>query len=573
MMPTLKSILATALSYSLFTASSVSALQLQQTRLQLQTQTARDRNHISFGAALQQRHGRISYCGRNNGVISQHGISLLSHRQDRQEDDPSESNEKNINKSDDDDEQEDDESEEESVNMNDWVDFESMGKVFDDLPVYGSIRSLESPYENYNPIEPVSVEEMESWMEKNNLQEKEQQKKRLWRKLFPWVSPLTSLLLPKKHSPSSEKPSQSRIKISKRLHSNFNNGLSSSSPRYLRSFISTPNAARNLIAGINIVAFIYQIITAVWYLPGFNRILAASVAGDASSAAALTGGLSNIPQWTPMEVVMRALGLGGSSVVIASGSRMRGAMPIAAHSLGPLFIDFAHQPYPLSHFQKHRYVSSGFLHGSLLHLGMNLRALLSLPSWLENGIGKGVYLSAYLGAIVTGNIAHTMSSVGGRGAASLCVGASGGICGLYGLMLSSLLKMGNADTAYFVMKQMVWLAAFGFLVPNVSNAAHVGGFVGGFLVGYLFGPGYERSYTLSRGSDGTSRDSADWEFRQMLGHGIYPSEEKAFFPLKYLWMGIGATVLARQDLRQIPLALLKGALYPGALSGTRALLR
>jgi hypothetical protein len=134
------------------------------------------------------------------------------------------------------------------------------------------------------------------------------------------------------------------------------------------------------------------------------------------------------------------------------------------------------------------------------------------------------------------------------------------------------MKMGNADSAYYVMKQMVWLVLYGFLVPNVSNAGHVGGFIGGWLVGYLFGPGYERSYSLNR-ADGSARDSADWEFRQMMGPGIYPQQDRALFPLKYLWMGIGAAILARPDLRMIPVALLRGILEPGALSGARALLR
>ena len=62
----------------------------------------------------------------------------------------------------------------------DFIDFDEMDKkIFDDLPEYGTIRSLESPYENYSPIDPLSVDDIESWMEKNNLRNKKQQKKRL----------------------------------------------------------------------------------------------------------------------------------------------------------------------------------------------------------------------------------------------------------------------------------------------------------------------------------------------------------------------------------------------------------
>ena len=453
------------------------------------------------------------------------------------------------------------------INASDQIDFDEINKLFDDVPNYGSIRSLESPYENYNPIDPLSVDEIELWIARNNLQQQKKEKSRIKKLLFPWLDPITSLLLPKKYSPKvvgAEKNNNAR-----------NTKRRTSSSLSFQHFWTRPNTVRNMLVTINILAFVYQIATAVQYLPGFNRVLAMSVAGDAYSAAAASA-VSNIPQWTVSEVVLRALGFvgGGAGIVISSGSSaMRGGRgPIAAHSMGPFFLDYAHQSYPLSHFQKHRYLSSGFLHGSFLHLFMNLRAMLSLPSWLEDGIGKGLYLTAYLTAIVTGNIAHTLSTIGdlsGRAASSLCIGASGGITGLYGLMLASLMKMGNDSAVNIVLRQMMWLLAFGFLVPNVSNAGHVGGFLGGWLIGYLFGPGYERSYTLNR--IGGGRDHADWEFRQMMGPGVYPSFDKAIFPLKYLWYSIGLAVLAKPQFRAIPFALVKGVLEPGSLSGIRSL--
>lgn len=449
------------------------------------------------------------------------------------------------------------------INASENIDFDEVDKLFDDVPDYGVIRSLESPYENYNPIDPLSVEEIELWLQKNNLQRRQMEEGRMRRLLFPWLAPLTSFLVPKKYSPS-----RNNDRLFKRRMP---------SPISFQHFWARQNSARTLLVSLNILAFVYQIVTAVYYLPGFNRVLAMSVAGDAYSATTAAA-VSNIPKWTTTEVVLRALGFvgGGAGIVISSGSSgMRGGRgPIAAHSMGPFFLDYAHQPYPLSHFQRHRYLSSGFLHGSFLHLFMNLRAILSLPSWLENGLGKGVYLTAYLTAIVTGNIAHTLSTIGdlsGRAASSICVGASGGICGLYGLMLASLMKMGNDSAISVVLRQMLWLLAFGYLVPNVSNAGHVGGFIGGWLIGYLFGPGYERSYTLNRVGGG--RDHADWEFRQMMGTGVYPSVEKAAFPLTYLWYSLGLVICVKPQLRAIPVALVKGIIEPGTLSGVRALLR
>jgi membrane associated rhomboid family serine protease len=466
----------------------------------------------------------------------------------------------------------DDDDDDGFINASDNVNFEEIDKLFDDVPNYGVIRSLESPYENYNPVDPLSVDEIELWMQKNQLYQQKQEKNSRRKLLFPWLGPITRLFLPRKYTPSTR-----NVVGNKEKRGNNDRYIKRKSlpPISFQHFWTRPNSARNILVALNILAYVYQIATAVRFLPGFNRVLAMSVAGDACAAVAA---VNNIPQWTTTEVVLRALGFigGGAGIVISSGSNgMRGGRgPIAAHSMGPFFLDNAHQPFPLSHFQKHRYLSSGFLHGSFLHLFMNLRAMLSLPSWLENGIGKGVYLTAYLTAIVTGNIAHTMSTIGdlsGRAASQICIGASGGICGLYGLMLASLMKMGNDSAVSVVLRQMLWLLAFGFLVPNVSNAGHVGGFLGGWLIGYLFGPGYERSYTLNR--IGGGRDHADFEFRQMMGPGVYPSVDKAIFPLQYLWYSLGLILLAKPEYRAIPLSLMKGIIEPGMISGVRTLLR
>lgn len=566
-MPTFRHRFSSALIYSVLAYSSVAA------SLQLRTQRIQCRNPIATTTYTSPRHQRVAYYhdARRNYeasiVVSGKRLSAHRHRHN---------NANNDGDGDDDDKIDDDE----FINASDFIDFdESESKIFDDVPEYGVIRTLES-YSDFEPVDPLSVDDIEFWMQKNSLRNKKQQKERMWRTLFPWLSPFVSLILPRRHLPSSlsSDGSSSRNKIAIRQHTRNYNDIFRS-PKLLRGFMSTPNSARNLIFTLNVLAFQYQIITAVIYLPGFNRMLAGSVAGNMFSASALDSN-NIVPQWTPLEVVLRALGLvgGGAGLVIASGSRMRGAMgrvigrgPIAAHSMGPFFLDYAHQPYPLSSLQKHRYFSSGFIHGSLLHLGMNMRALISLPSWLENGIGKGVYLSAYFIGIVSGNIAQTLSTIGSRAASSLCIGASGGICGLYGLMLASLMKMGNADAVYYVVRHMMWLLLFGFLVPNVSNAGHLGGLAGGWLIGYLFGPGYERSYSLTR-ADGFSRDTADSEFRQMMGPGVYPNAARAIFPIRYLWMVIGVALLVKPELRLIPLALLQGIIQPGSLSGVRRLL-
>ena len=376
------------------------------------------------------------------------------------------------------------------LDLNAPIDFSDLeNKTLDrDAINMGWIRAREPPQRKQR-VDPLTDRELERYKKRSRRLQVKESKERFVGKWFQWISPLITFFIPRKFSSAYY-------------------GRISSKNYFSTNILSGADSGRNLLIMLNIVAFIYQIVTAVQYLPGFNRILASSIAGDAISAASIG---NQIPQWTRTEVVLRGLGvIGAGSGVTISSSR-----GIAAHSLGPFFLDFAHQPYPLSYYQKHRYLTSGFLHGSLVHLGMNLKALLSLPNWLENGIGKGLYVSAFLVAVVSGNLAHTfstLSEVPGKASSTLTIGASGGICGLYGLLFSSLLRMSNSKAATYVAKQMLWLIAFGYLVPNVSNAAHIGGFVGGVAVGHLFGP----SYFMSRGR---GSDNMDPEFRSVAGPG------------------------------------------------------
>jgi membrane associated rhomboid family serine protease len=347
------------------------------------------------------------------------------------------------------------EREEEWLNLSDPIDFTDLEeKILDrDSINMGWIRAREPPQPKRR-LDPLTDNELELIRRRKARLRQEEAKQRFADKWISFLSPLLTFIIPQKMTSSYGQVRKSRY-VSTNLFTGRDSG-------------------RNLLVLMNIMAFAYQLATAVYYLPGFNRVLASSVAGDAISTS-----ISNTLKWTRSDVIFRALASAGVAIYSVRG--------IAAHSLGPFFIDFAHQPYPLSHFQRHRYITSGFLHGSLVHLGMNLRALFSLPRWLENGIGRGVYLSSYLVAIVTGNIAHTFSTLGelpGRRSSSLAIGASGGICGLYGLMFVSLCKMNNSSAAQYVFKQMLWLVAFGYLVPNISNAAHaahIGGFLGGAL--------------------------------------------------------------------------------------------
>jgi len=233
--------------------------------------------------------------------------------------------------------------------------------------------------------------------------------------------------------------------------------------------------------------------------------------------------------------------------------------------LGPVTLDFAHS-IALSRTQPHRYVTSGFLHGGILHLLLNMDALRRLPSWLETGLGKPLYLTTYLLSVVGGNLGHTI----GAGSSSLrdakqsmCVGASGGICGLYGLLYVSLLRMGNAGAASRVMKGMSILFLYGVVNADVSNAAHIGGFVSGLVLGVLCGPSYQKSYALRR-KWSLEVDASPKDYRLAMGFGTKPTSS-GLVPLFVVWM-LGLLFAAFQPkFRAIPRLVWQGLIRPGSV--------
>ena len=69
---------------------------------------------------------------------------------------------------------------------------------------------------------------------------------------------------------------------------------------------------------------------------------------------------------------------------------------------------------------------------------------------------------------------------------------------MYGLMYVALVKMKRPQSASSIMKGMLALFLYGLLFENISNAAHVGGFVGGLVMGVLCTPSYQKNYSMRR---------------------------------------------------------------------------
>jgi rhomboid protease GluP len=149
-----------------------------------------------------------------------------------------------------------------------------------------------------------------------------------------------------------------------------------------------------------------------------------------------------------------------------------------------------------------RLLTGTFLHGGLMHLAGNLYGLFFAALFLEPKIGKLRYAITY---VICG-IAASLVSIWWH-PASVGVGASGAIFGLYGVSIVLLLTNRadlKANRGLLILNMVfigynLLLGIFG----NADNAAHIGGLAAGLVLGcvlyfYLPKPKPKRKYVRKK---------------------------------------------------------------------------
>jgi membrane associated rhomboid family serine protease len=129
-----------------------------------------------------------------------------------------------------------------------------------------------------------------------------------------------------------------------------------------------------------------------------------------------------------------------------------------------------------------RLVTGGFLHGSVLHIGVNMYSLYVLGRFIEAVAGPSRMAVVYAVSLVASGLAVVYFG----GASEVTVGASGAIFGLFGALFAVGFKLGRAGIR--LVQANVGILALNliitFTVPGISRWGHVGGLVVGFLVAY-----------------------------------------------------------------------------------------
>jgi membrane associated rhomboid family serine protease len=134
-----------------------------------------------------------------------------------------------------------------------------------------------------------------------------------------------------------------------------------------------------------------------------------------------------------------------------------------------------------------RIVSSGFMHGGLIHLALNMFVLFILGQVLEPAIGRARFVGLYIVELIAGAVGALIMS----DPFTFTVGASGAI---YGLFIATIVIARQRGMHDVVQQLAFWLVinlVFTFAASNISVGGHIGGIVGG-AIGALIVVGAER---------------------------------------------------------------------------------
>jgi membrane associated rhomboid family serine protease len=127
-----------------------------------------------------------------------------------------------------------------------------------------------------------------------------------------------------------------------------------------------------------------------------------------------------------------------------------------------------------------RILTGAFLHGGLIHIGVNMMSLWFLGRFIEFALGSWRMLLVYMVSLVASGLGVVYFS----NPMVATVGASGAIFGLFGALFAIGLKLGppgmqlvRANLGILALNLIIT-----FTVPQISWQAHVAGLLAGFVL-------------------------------------------------------------------------------------------
>ena len=129
-----------------------------------------------------------------------------------------------------------------------------------------------------------------------------------------------------------------------------------------------------------------------------------------------------------------------------------------------------------------RILTGAFLHGSIIHIGVNMLSLYFLGRFIEFALGPWRMLLVYMFSLVASGLGVVY-----LGAPDVpVVGASGAIFGLFGALFAIGFKLGKPgmDLVRANIGILVLNLIITFTVPVIAWQAHVAGLLAGFALTY-----------------------------------------------------------------------------------------
>lgn len=149
-----------------------------------------------------------------------------------------------------------------------------------------------------------------------------------------------------------------------------------------------------------------------------------------------------------------------------------------------------------------RLVSSAFLHIGLMHLLFNGFAMYFFGQIAEPMFGSAKFLALFLLAAIGGNLLNNhvtwQGILEGTGQPGLSAGASGGIMGIGAALLVAALFKISVNGMVLNLKSLVFIMGinlvYGFAVPGIDNAGHIGGAITGLVLALGFSIAYKKQH-------------------------------------------------------------------------------
>jgi membrane associated rhomboid family serine protease len=151
-------------------------------------------------------------------------------------------------------------------------------------------------------------------------------------------------------------------------------------------------------------------------------------------------------------------------------------------------VDYGMSPIAIAYFDEWwRLITATFLHsdGSFIHILFNMYVLYMYGPAVEQAYGHVRFAALYLVAGLAGSAASYAFS----DPRIIGVGASGAIFGIVGVLVVHFYNRGQRHLVNSLMGFIGLNLILGFVLPNIDNAAHIGGLIGGFALGYGFDNG------------------------------------------------------------------------------------